>query len=123
MSVVITKENFIPTMGEINGKEFGVFTETTGYRSAKKLIEGFLQAGQANIGSQVGAYDSEDYDPIEDSSLYVRDMELSEIGAEMARVNESLQSSSSSASEAMKGVQGETVASVSPDDQLASSAD
>lgn len=115
MSVVITKESFIPTMGEVNGKEFGVFTETAGYRSAKKLIEGFLQAGQANIGSQAGAYDSEDFDPVDDPSLSVRDMELSEIGAEMARVNESLQSSRSSASEAMKGVEGETVASVSPE--------
>lgn len=117
MSVVVTKESFIPTMGEVNGKEFGVFTETAGYRSAKKLIEGFLQAGQANIGSQAGAYDSDEADPVDDPSFAVRDMELSEIGATMARLNESLESSISSASEAMKGAQGETAASVSPDNQ------
>lgn len=98
------KKNYRPSV-EYNSPEFGVFVETAGYRSAKQQIESFIYAGETLKAAREGSFDSSDEDPVDDPSLDVRDLELSEIGAII----------SSRQFETPKGVsKGETGVSVSP---------
>lgn len=100
------KEGYVSPVGEFNSG-FSI-TESAGYRTARQQVESFLLAGQVLQASRsAGSYDSDEDDPVDDPSLLVRDMELSEIG----------QIISSKSFEAPKGVdKGETGASVSPSD-------
>lgn len=72
------KIGYVSPMGEFNSEPS--YTESAGYRTARQQIESFMYAGELLKASRLGSYDSEDYEPVEDSSLDMRDMELSEIG-------------------------------------------
>lgn len=80
----ITKATFKPFVGETNdSKKFGYFVEKAGYVSPKTQIESFLYAGEKLQAARSEMYDTDSDNPIEDNSYFVRDMELSEIGAVM----------------------------------------
>ena len=78
------KVGYVSPVGEFN--PFPSFVETAGYRTARQQIESFMYAGEILRASRQGQYDSEDFDPVEDPSLRVRDMELSELGQILSKV-------------------------------------
>lgn len=79
------KIGYVSPIGEFNSPKFGVFTESAGYRTAKQQIESFMFAGRALEAARSGNYDSDDFDPEDDPSIDVREMELSELGQLMQR--------------------------------------
>lgn len=107
--VLNTKEHFVPTVGEMNGFEFGVHVESAGYRTARSQIEGFLYAGERLKASRSEAYDSDEYEPEDDPSLEIRDHELSEIGMDMQRSEAALERSSKVKSSGSVSVESEKV--------------
>lgn len=79
------KVGYISPAGEVNIKP--TFTESAGYRTARQQIESFMYAGALLQASRSGSYDSEDYEPVEDPSLDMRDMELSDIGHVLSQLD------------------------------------
>lgn len=79
------KVGYVSPVGEFN--PFPSFVEIAGYRTARQQIESFMFAGEILRSSRQGQYDSDDFDPVEDPSLRVRDMELSELGQILSKVD------------------------------------
>ncbi|QCS36621.1 hypothetical protein [Capybara microvirus Cap3_SP_539] len=77
----ITKQTFIPTMGEYNSPKFGVFVETATYVPAKSMIESLMLAGERLRCARAENYDSDEVEPDFGFDTSVRDFELSEIGS------------------------------------------
>lgn len=108
----IRKCDFVPSVGEKHGKEFGFMTETLGYVPIKRQVETFFQASGGNFYT---GNDSE-YDfvgeaaenPQDDPLFEVREMELSEIGHVIGNLPEgkSLESTESDAAKAAEVLDG-----------------
>ncbi|QCS36337.1 hypothetical protein [Capybara microvirus Cap3_SP_188] len=77
----ITKETFIPQMGEYNSPKFGVFVETATYVPAKSMIESLMMAGERLRSARAENYDSDEFEPDFGLDISVRDFDLSEIGS------------------------------------------
>lgn len=93
--------DFEPSVGEYNSVEFGSYLDDLGYVPIDRQVESFFRAGARLVDADDPKnYDSEEDDPVEDPSLRVRDMELSEIGALMGELNQKLTDSARAAAEA-----------------------
>lgn len=93
--------DFEPSVGEYNSVEFGSYLDDLGYVPIDRQVESFFRAGARLVDADDPRnYDFEEDDPVEDPSLRVRDMELSEIGALMGELNQKLTDSARAAAEA-----------------------
>lgn len=93
--------DFEPFVGEYNSVEFGSYLDDLGYVPIDRQVESFFRAGARLVDADDPRnYDSVEDDPVEDPSLRVRDMELSEIGALMGELNQKLTDSARAAAEA-----------------------
>lgn len=102
-----TNSDFKPIVGEYNNpKMFGKFVETLGYKTVKQQIESFTPQAGSNVGSEF--YDTDEDDPVDDPSLRIRDYDLAEIGAEIARTQSRLTASARQAEKIQEKVDGKT---------------
>lgn len=87
--------DFIPSRGEVNSRKFGYNLQILGYKTIKQQIESFTPQSSDQVMDLF--YDSDADDPRdkpEDMKIYeMRDKDLAEIGAEMVKNGESLESS------------------------------
>lgn len=81
-----TNSDFVPIHGEYNDpRTFGKFVETLGYKTVKQQIESFSPQASNEVGDMFYDFASGNDDPEYDSSFRFRDMDLAEVGQEIAR--------------------------------------